>query len=78
MSIHEGLRKAVQDDARRAGEHDRLLLEARRARTIGRQPAGLAAAARRLAAILRRTTAQPPVTLPSPGEITGSGLPEYR
>jgi hypothetical protein len=31
MTIHEYLLKAIQDDARRAGERDRLLLEARRA-----------------------------------------------
>jgi hypothetical protein len=32
MTIHEYLTKARQDDARRAGERDRLLLEARQAR----------------------------------------------
>jgi hypothetical protein len=32
MFIHEYLIKAIQDDARRAGERDRLLLQARRAR----------------------------------------------
>ena len=37
MTIHEYLVKAVQDDARRAGERDRLLLEARRARRARRQ-----------------------------------------
>jgi len=31
MTIHEYNWQAKQDDARRAGEHDRLLLEARRA-----------------------------------------------
>ncbi len=31
MTIHEYLTKARQDDARRAGERDRLLLEARQA-----------------------------------------------
>jgi hypothetical protein len=36
MSIHEYLMKACQDDARRAGERDRQLLEARRARGAGR------------------------------------------
>jgi dihydrofolate reductase len=43
MTIHEYLVKAVRDDARRAGERDRLLLEARRARRARRQhlvPAG--------------------------------------
>ena len=37
MTICEYLMKAVQDDARRAGERDRLLLEARRARRARRQ-----------------------------------------
>ena len=37
MIIHEYLIKAVQDNARRAGERDRLLLEARRARRARRQ-----------------------------------------
>src|SRR5689334_324823 len=37
MTIHEDLVKAVRDDARRAGERDRLLLEARRAGRARRQ-----------------------------------------
>jgi hypothetical protein len=37
MTIYEYLMKAVQDDARRVGERDRLLLEARRARRARRQ-----------------------------------------
>jgi len=37
MTIHEYLIKAVQDDARRARERDRLLHEARRARRARRQ-----------------------------------------
>ena len=37
MTIHEYLTKAIQDDARRAGERDRLLFEARQARTASRQ-----------------------------------------
>jgi hypothetical protein len=32
MTIHQYLMQAVQEDARRAGERDRLLLEARRTR----------------------------------------------
>jgi hypothetical protein len=36
MTIHEYLIKAIQDDARRAGERDRLLREARRARRARR------------------------------------------
>jgi hypothetical protein len=57
--IHEGLRQAVQDDARRAGERDRALLEARRARIAGRPHAGPAALASRLAQILFRRAAPP-------------------
>ena len=48
MTMHEYLVKAVQDDARRAGERDRLLLEARRARRARRQRLIPAAPARRL------------------------------
>jgi hypothetical protein len=59
MTIHQGLMKAGQDDAKRAGERDRLLLEARRARTPHRQRARSAAPARRIARLLfRRATAQ--------------------
>ena len=47
MTIHEYLMKAVQDDARRAGERDRLLLEARRARNARRQRLLPASPARR-------------------------------
>jgi hypothetical protein len=47
MFIHEYLMKAIQDDARRAGERDRLLLEARRARRARRQRLVPAAPARR-------------------------------
>ncbi len=43
MTIHEYLMKAIQDDARRAGERDRLLLEARRARPGDRGAGQLAA-----------------------------------
>ena len=67
MSIHEYLMKARQDDAVRAGERDRQLLEARRARRAGRhhpEPAAPAAAiapispVRRLARLMfRRATA---------------------
>jgi hypothetical protein len=58
VSIHEYLSQAIQDDARRAGERDRLLLEARRARAARRPRAARAAPARRLARLLfRRATA---------------------
>ena len=46
MTIHEYLMKAIQDDTRRAGERDRLLLEARRARRARRQRLVPAAPAR--------------------------------
>jgi hypothetical protein len=47
MIIHEYLVKAIQDDARRAAERNRLLLEARRARRARRQRLVPAAPARR-------------------------------
>ena len=47
MIIYEYLMKAIQDDARRAAERDRLLVEARRARRARRQRLLPAAAARR-------------------------------
>ena len=58
--MRQYLTKAIQDDARRAGERDRLYLEAQRARAPrDRDPrAGSAAPVRRLALLLvRRTTA---------------------
>jgi hypothetical protein len=54
MSIHEYLLKARQDDAVRAGERDRRLLEARRARMAGRhrpEPATVAATIARVAPV---------------------------
>ena len=47
MIIYEYLLKAVQDDARRASERNRLLREARRARKARRQHLAPAAPARR-------------------------------
>ena len=47
MTIYEYLMKAVQDDRRRAGERDRLLLEARQARRARRRRLVPAAPARR-------------------------------
>jgi len=56
--MHQYLTKAIQDDARRAGERDRLHLEAQRARVPRRPRAGPAAPVRRLARLLfRRATA---------------------
>jgi hypothetical protein len=37
MTMQEYLLKAIQDDARRAGQQERLLREARRARKAGRR-----------------------------------------
>ena len=57
-TMRQYLTKAVQDDAKRAGERDRLLLEAQRARVPRRPRAGPAAPVRRLARLLfRRATA---------------------
>ena len=47
--MHQYLSKAIQDDARRAGERGRLHLEAQRARAPRRPRAGPAAPVRRLA-----------------------------
>jgi hypothetical protein len=57
MSIHEYLMKAGQDDARRAGERGRILLEARRASLARRGRTGpLTPAERMVALLLRRAT----------------------
>lgn len=58
MSIQQGLMKAVKDDAQRAGEQDRQLLEAQRSGPARRSRAGPAAPVWRLARLLfRRATA---------------------
>jgi hypothetical protein len=58
VSIQQGLMKAVKDDAQRAGERDRLLLEAGRAREACYPRTGRAVPVRRLARLLyRRATA---------------------
>jgi hypothetical protein len=54
MIIHQYVSKAVQDDAQLAGERNRLLLEARRARMARRERVVSAAPARRLARLLLR------------------------
>ena len=57
--MRQYLMKTIQDDARRAGERDRLHLEAQRARTPRRPPADPTAPVRRLARLLfRRATAE--------------------
>jgi hypothetical protein len=52
MTIHQCLMKASQDDAKRAGERDRLFLEVRRAQITPRRRARPAAPARRIARLL--------------------------
>jgi hypothetical protein len=54
MIIHQYVSKAVQDDAQRAGERDRLLLEVRRARMESRERVVPAARVRRIARLLLR------------------------
>jgi hypothetical protein len=54
MIIHQYVSKAVQDDAQRAGERDRLLLEAQRAHTARLQRVVPADRVRRVARLLLR------------------------
>jgi len=54
MTFHEYLSKAVQHDAQQAGERDRLLRVARRARTAHPRRMRPAAPVRRLARLLFR------------------------
>jgi hypothetical protein len=54
MSIREYLMKACQDDARRAGERNRLLLEARRASLTRRGRTSPLTPVERMAALLLR------------------------
>jgi hypothetical protein len=54
MIIHQYVAKAVQDDAPRAGERNRLLLEARRVRMARRERVVAAAPVRRMARLLLR------------------------
>jgi hypothetical protein len=58
MTIHEYLMQARKDDAWRAGEQDRLLLEARRASAMRRLRASPVAPVKRLVLlVLRRAPA---------------------
>lgn len=57
--MRQYLMKAIQDDAQRAGERDRLRLEARRADVARRPRAGPAAPVRRLARLLFRQADRP-------------------
>ena len=54
MIIHQYVAKAVQDDAPRAGERNRLLLEARRASIARRERVVPAVPGRRIARLLLR------------------------
>jgi len=54
MIIHQYVSKAVQDDAQRAGERDRLFLEARRACMARREHVVPVARVRRMARLLIR------------------------
>jgi hypothetical protein len=54
MFFHEYVSEAVQADAQRAGERDRLLLEVRRTRSARRKRVDSAAPAGRLARLLLR------------------------
>jgi hypothetical protein len=56
MTIHQYLVQACKDDAQRAGERDRVLLEARRVGLIRRPGAGLAALFMRGVRLLSRWT----------------------
>lgn len=65
MSIHKALMNACQDDARRAGERDRLLLEARRANLTRRGRAGPIAPVKSMATlVLHRATGTRPARFP--------------
>jgi hypothetical protein len=64
MTIQQYLIKARQDDARRAGEQDRLLLEARRARKPRSRHADPAVRAGRLARLME--VSRPPDTVKPP------------
>ena len=54
MIIHQYVAKAVQDDAPLAGERNRLVLEARRARMARRERVVPAARVRRMTRLLLR------------------------
>ena len=56
MTIHQYLMQAGKDDARRAGEKDRVLLEARRVGLTRRPGAGLVVPFTRGARLLSRWT----------------------
>ena len=73
MTTHLDLMKAVRDDARRAGERDRLLLEARRACTARRERPDPAALGKRVARLLFRRATAAPRSVQASSEQTGQG-----
>ncbi|MGC2008543.1 hypothetical protein [Trebonia sp.] len=75
MTIHQYLMQAGKDDARRAGERDRVLLEARRAGVTRRPGAVLAAPATRGAWLLSRWTGRAQDRPEKPARPTGEVQP---
>jgi len=76
MTIRQALINTHRDDAQRAGERDRLLLEARRANRARHQGPDHIALARRLVRLLVRRAAAAPRRFPgSPGRTGQSQVP---
>jgi hypothetical protein len=73
MTIRQDLIAACRDDARRAGERNRLLLEARRTRRARLQRPALVAPVRRLGHLLARRATASPRRFPASPEQTGQG-----
>jgi len=73
MTIRQDLIKAYQDDAQRAGERNRLLLEAHRARRARLQRPAPVAPLRRLGHLLARRATASPRRFPASPEQTGQG-----
>jgi len=77
MTLHHQLMNCRQDDARRAGERDRLLLESQRARGALRpRPDPDAAAWRLIRLLFRRVAAAQRTFLASPEQMAESGVRE--
>jgi hypothetical protein len=75
MTIHQYLVQAGKDDARRAGERDRVLLEARRAGVACRPGPVFAALATRGARLLSRWTGRAQDRLEKPARPAGEVQP---
>jgi hypothetical protein len=73
MTIRQYLIEACQDDVRRAGERNRLLLEARRVRRARRQRPARVASVRRLGHLLVHRATASPRRFPASPEQTGQG-----